>query len=228
MNTSERDALERSIRERCDAKDYDTAATLAIKGYGGEIYGFLVGLHHDHDEDAASDVFAVVCENLWRGLPRFAWGSTLRTWVYTIARHASLRHRKSAQRRARGAVPIGEHASRLAAEVRTATQTFLKTAQKDGFARLRESLPPEDQILLVLRVDRDLAWGDLARIMLGDGEEVEEVEEGGEAEKSSARATPDDEETLKREAARLRKRFQLLKEKLFEMGKREGLIHPKG
>ena len=214
MSTSERDALERSVRERCEAKDYDAAATLAIKGYGAEIYGFLLGLHRD--EEGASDVFALVCENLWRGLPKFGWGSSLRTWVYTIARHASLRQRQNAQRRARGAVPIGEHASRLAAEVRTATQTFLRTEKKDGFARLRESLPPEDQILLVLRVDRDLAWNDLARIMLGD---VEEGERAG---------TDADEETLKREAARLRKRFQLVKEKLVELGKREGLIHPKG
>ena len=221
MSTSERDALERSVRERCDAKDYDAGATLAIKGYGPEIYGFLLGLHGG--EEGASDVFAVVCENLWRGLPRFAWASTLRTWVYTIARHASLRHRENARRRARGAVPIGEHASKLAAEVRTATQTFLKTEKKDGFARLRESLPAEDQMLLVLRVDRDLAWTELARIMLGNGDE-----EGGEGACEVKGGEEADEEALKREAARLRKRFQLLKEKLIAMGEREGLLRPKG
>jgi len=220
MSTVERDALERSVKDRCDAADYDGAATLAIKGYGAEIYGFLASLHQN--EGAASDVFAIVCENLWRGLPKFGWGSTLRTWVYTIARHASLRDQKNAKRRARGAVPLSGHASLLAAEVRTATQPFLKTEQKDAFTRLRESLPAEDQMLLVLRVDRDLAWNELARIMLGDGD-------GGEGQgKETAEPAPD-EETLKREAARLRKRFQLVKEKLLELGRREGLLpHPKG
>jgi RNA polymerase sigma-70 factor (ECF subfamily) len=214
--TDERDAIERSARERREARDYDAAATIAIKGYGAEVYGFLVGLHRD--DEAAADVFAVVCEALWRGLPKFAWGCTLRTWVYTIARHASLRHRKRAQRDARAALPIGDHASKLAAEVRTATQTFLRTAQRDGFARLREALSPEDQMLLVLRVDRDLPWNDLARIL----READTEEDAGEEPVAT------DEADLKREAARLRKRFQLLKEKLVEMGKRDGLIHPKG
>jgi RNA polymerase sigma-70 factor (ECF subfamily) len=218
MSTSERDALEGSIRAQCDAGAYDDGATLAIKGYGAEIYGFLVTLHRSEEE--ASDVFATVCENLWRGLPRFGWGSSLRTWVYTITRHASLRHRKNAQRRARGGVPMSQVASMLAAEVRTATQQCMKTEQKDAFTRIRESLPPEDQMLLVLRVDRGLAWNDLARILLGNGDGAE-----GAPEMSGENA---DEETLKREAARLRKRFQLVKEKLVELGRREGLIEPKG
>jgi RNA polymerase sigma-70 factor (ECF subfamily) len=163
MGTTERDALEHDVR---DAGNYDDAATLAIKGYGAEIYGLLASLHHD--EAAASDV-SVVCENVWRGLSGFAWGSTLRPRVYTIARHASLGYR---------------------------------TREK----RL--------QILLVLRVDRDLAWSVLARIMLGDGED--------------APTATLDEDPLKREAARLRKRLQLVKEKRIELGRKEGLIHPKG
>ena len=168
MSAAERDELERHIRAACDAGNDDAGATLAIKGYGAGIYGFLASLHHE--EADAADVFAIVSENLWRGLPRFAWESTLRTWAYTIARHASVRQHKGAQRRARGVVPVSQQVSVLAAEVRTATRPFLKTEQKDGFARLRESLHAEDQMLLVLRVDRDLAWNDLARIMLGEGE----------------------------------------------------------
>ncbi len=218
MTPLEREALEASIRAQCDAKDYDAAATLAIKRYGAEIFGFLVTLNRDEQE--ASDVFAIVCENLWRGLPKFGCGSTLRTWVYTITRHASLRHKKNVQGRARGAVPMSDYVSVLAAEVRTATQQFLKTEQKDAFTRIRESLPAEDRMLLVLRVDRELAWNDLARIMHG-GEPRDDGGEPGEG------ACDESEEALKREAARLRKRFQLVKEKLLELGRREGLVQPK-
>jgi RNA polymerase sigma-70 factor (ECF subfamily) len=53
----------------------------------------------------------------------------------------------------------------------------------------------------------ELAWIDLARILY-EGE------------------TPLDDETLKREAARLRKRFQLVKEKIYEMARKEGLVGP--
>src|SRR6202020_2028555 len=113
-----------------------------------------------------------------------------------------------------GAEPMSGHVSRLAAEVRTATLPFLRTEQRDAFTRIREPLPPEDQMLLVLRIDRDLPWIALARIVHADAN----TEESPPADHG--------EETLKRETARLRKRFQLLKEKLVEIGRREGLITP--
>ncbi len=213
MSTAERDAVEASVRARCEAGDYDAAATLAIKGYGAELYGFLVVLHRD--DEGASDVFSLVCENVWRGLPKFGWGSTLRTWAYTIARHASLRYRKRAERRGRGAVPMSEQISVLAAQVRTATAPFLKTEHKDAFTRLRETLPEEEQVLLVLRVDRELAWDDLARVL----------SERKYCDNDTDEVAPDP-ATLKREAARLRKRFQLVKEKLLALGRREGLVPP--
>jgi RNA polymerase sigma-70 factor (ECF subfamily) len=180
----------------------DGAATRAIEGYGPEIYGFLVTRHAGEDE--AADVFSAVTESLWRALPKFAWESSLRTWAYTIARHASVRARTNEQRRARGAVPIDEQASRLAMEVRTRTQTFLRTERRSAIAQLRDELPTEDRTLLVLRVDRELAWNELARIMLD--------------------APDPDEVTVKREAARLRKRFQLVKERLVAMGRERGLL----
>ena len=62
-------------------------------------------------------------------------------------------------------------------------------------------------MLLSLRIDRKLAWNDLARI-LHDGQEGQLGAE-----------------ELKRESARLRKQFQATKEKLTELAKRHGLIH---
>jgi RNA polymerase sigma-70 factor (ECF subfamily) len=202
MDADGRDRIEREVRALWDARDFDGAATLAVRGYGPELYGFLVALHRD--EEAASEVFSILGENLWRGLPSFAWGCTLRTWAYTIARHASLRYRKVEQRRARQGAPLSEHASALVAAVRTATNAFVKTEHKDRLARIRELLPAEDQVLLVLRLDRGLSWSDLARVTL-------DVVDPGE-------------EALKRESARLRKRFQLVKDRLVELGRREGLL----
>lgn len=207
MSVGAREALEARVKAHCEARDYDGAATLTVRGYGPEVYGFLVALHKSEDE--AAEVFSTVTENLWRALPKFAWAATLRTWVYTIARNASLRWRKVEKRHARGAVPITSEASRLVAEVRTQTQTFLKTDSRDALARLRDELAPEDRTLLVLRVDRDLAWNDLALVMLGEDGEPDEA-------------------ALKREAARLRKRFQLVKDKLVAMGRRDGLLPDRG
>ena len=86
-------------------------------------------------------------------------------------------------------------------QLRTPTASYLRTSHKDRFAALRDSLPEDERMLLVLRVDKQLGWNDLARVMHEGGPE------------------PLDDEALKREAARLRKRFQLLKERLLEMKK---------
>ncbi len=208
MDEAARARLEDEVRGLSTAGDFDAAVTRALRGYGPEILGFLVALHRN--EQDAGDVFSSFSEDLWKGLPKFAWECTLRTWAYTLARHASYRFRKRAHRAARGNVPLSATSaiSQVAQEVRTKTLTYLGTEQKDRFAALRETLPEEDQALLILRVDRGLAWDELARVLLEDEGEV----------------TPD---RLKKESARLRKRFQLVKEKLLELGKRAGLIPPK-
>jgi RNA polymerase sigma-70 factor (ECF subfamily) len=204
MESSARDALEREVRRKCEAGDVEGAATEALRGYGPEVYSLLCALHRS--EDDAADVFSVFSENLWRGLPSFGWQCTLRTWAYTIARNASHRFLRGVRRDRKG-VGLSEAsaAERLAVQVRTHTRTWMRTETKDRFAQLRESLPAEDQMLLVLRVDRGLEWTELARVL-------------------SDQPPDDDDEALKREAARLRKRFQLLKEKLVEMARREGLL----
>jgi RNA polymerase sigma-70 factor (ECF subfamily) len=193
MDAAGRDALEREVRALCDVGDHARAATALLRGYGPELYGFIAALHRGDGDD----VFGDLSMDLWRGLPAFRWDSSLRTWAYALARNAS--HR--ARRKQRREVPLDEAVLELAAEVRTKTKSFLRTEVKSKFAALRAALPVEDQELLILRVDRGLAWNDLA-IALADG--------------------PLDDVT--REAARLRKRFSVLKEKLLELGRREGLV----
>lgn len=201
MDDQARARLEADVRERCEKGAHDDAANVALRGYGPEIYGFLLAFHRD--EVDAGDVFSLFSEKLWRGLPTFGWQCSLRTWAYTIARNTSLSFRSSTKKRERRQVALSA-AEEIAAQVRTGTIELFKTEQKDRFAALRASLPADEQELLILRVDRGLAWDDLARVL------------GGEA--------VDDPAVLKKEAARLRKRFQLVKEKLLEMGRRAGLL----
>lgn len=191
------ESVETEVRALCEAGDHDRAATVALRGYGPELYSFLAALH-PRDAD---DVFSAVSTRLWRGLPKFAWQSSLRTWAYTIARNASHDARSRGVREV--ALDDASEIGRVANEVRTATQRYLRTDFKDRFAALRATLPVEDQELLILRVDRELDWKELA-VSLSDREL--------------------DGDELVREAARLRKRFQALKAKLLELGRREGLL----
>ena len=209
MQPSEREELETEIRTSFDRGDLQRAASVAIRGYGPEIFGLLAMLHRR--EEDASEVFSRFTENLWRGLPSFGWHCSFRTWAYTVARNASISYRRQVRRRAEVHVPLpeGSELSAIQQEVRTETLSYLRTQRKTRVLALRESLSPEDQTLLVLRVDKRLAWNDLARVMHGEEGEL-----------------PDD--VLKREAARLRKRFQLVKEKLLALGRREGLVGAPG
>ncbi len=206
MDDSARAQLESRSRALCDEGDYAAAATALVRGYGPEILGFLAALHRS--EDDAGQCFSEVSEALWRGLPRFGWDSSARTWAYAIARNVSSTFRRDRGRAARRVQPLSDSkVQQVAQQVRTQTTPFLRTEEKTRLRALRDSLPEADRMLLVLRVDRGLAWNDLARILTdpqGDGSL-----EG---------------QALAREAARLRKRFQLVKARLRELARREGLL----
>lgn len=192
--------LEAEIRALHAAGDLRGAARRAVEGYGPEVLRFLVSTLRD--EDQASDVFADACEDLWRGLPGFAWRASLRTWFYTLARHAAARFRRSPHRRPGRHVALSE-ISEIAAEVRTRTITLLRTEARDKLDELRGSLDEEDHQILVLRVARGMEWQEVARVL-------------GPADA--------DDQTLVREAARLRKRFQLVKARLRERARSAGLL----
>jgi RNA polymerase sigma-70 factor (ECF subfamily) len=195
--------LEEEVRAQVAEGALDVALELALRAYGREVGGLLVALHRN--EADAGDVFAVFCEDLWRSLPSFRWECSLRTYAYTIARRASYDFLQAATRRGRRNLPLSQCSalSRLPAAVRTETATFLRVEARDALASLREQLSADDNALLVLRVDRRLAWNDIARIMVAD-------------------ERPDG-ERLQRESARLRKQYEAVKRRLVEIGRRVGV-----
>lgn len=203
--SEEREGLEQKIRAFCDAGDRKRAATLLLEGYGREIFGFLVA--RLRDRDAASDVFSQFTEDLWRGLEGFRWQCSARVWSYTLARHAASRYIDDVRRRRGRDIPLSRAGplSEIAEKIRTGTRAGARTESRSRIAQLRESLPVEDQTLLILRVNRKLGWREIAQIMLRDGE------------------TPEDED-LEKEAGRLRKRYQLAKDKLRQMAVEQGLV----
>jgi len=105
--------------------------------------------------------------------------------------------------RKRVAVADSGLVSRLEQQVRTTTLPFLRSQTKSRLSELRNTLPMEDQMLLILRIDRSLGWNEIAQVI-------------------GAEAIPEAE--LARESARLRKRFQLVKDRLRELAKAEGLL----
>lgn len=192
--------LEEQIAKALDLGDLRTAATLTLRGYGPEVLGLLHAVLRD--QALVDDAYAEFSERLWSSLPRWERRCGMRTWASLLARRAAIDARRAEKRR-RVEQPLGDEISRVAQAVRTATLPHLRTANKDAIAALRDELPEDDRTLLVLRVDRALAWNELAIVFL---------------------SSEADDEAVRREAARLRKRFQLVKERLYAMGRERGLL----
>jgi RNA polymerase sigma-70 factor (ECF subfamily) len=155
-------ALEDTIAERLDAGDVRAAATAAIQGYGPQILGYLTSVLRD--EDLAAEAFSAFSEDLWVGLPGFRRASSFRTWAYKLAWHAAMRTARDPKKK-RQAPLRSSLASELAAKVRSSTALHLRTETKTAVQRLRDELSPEEQTLLILRIDRDLGWRDVADVM---------------------------------------------------------------
>jgi len=195
---------EAKIRAAFEAHQLDLAASATLEAYGEELLSFLFARLRNPSD--AQEVFSIFAEDLWTGLPAFGWRCSVRTWVYTLARNAASRYVESPQRDAARHVTLSqvESISALVERLRTTTEVYRQTTIKNRFRLLREQLDDDDQMLLILRVDRKMAWRDLAIAMNGN--------------------TELDDETIARETVRLRKAFERLKHELRGMAEREGLL----
>lgn len=201
MTDSERAVLEAQIRDAWTSGDHERAATAVIRGFGPELLRYLLSLARD--EAVAQDAFSLCCESVWQALPKFRGDASFRVWAYAIARHAWFRVLRDPHRRAERRIPLSAVPSIqfAAAEVTARTAEYLRSETKDKVARLRAALAPDDQALLVLRVNRKLEWNEISRALADPGEELAAGE-------------------LARRAAALRKRFQRIKDELRDAVKR--------
>jgi len=193
------EGLERRLADLLKIRALDQLATESIAAYGSEIFGFLKNVLGE--ADAAAEVYSQTIEDLWRGLSAFQGRCSMRSWCYVLAHSAAARYRRSPWNRQRTG---DERLEQLVVQAHTRTAPWLRTDIKDKWRALRDALDPEDRALLVLRIDRDLDWAEITRILI---------------------AEPDPSDAaLTRASARLRKRFQVLKQELRERGKAAGLI----
>ena len=197
--------IEEKIRAVHASGDIALAANIAIETYGREVFGFIMNCTHRSSE--CDDIFSAFRLNLWKGLPGFKWRSSMRTWAYTLARNATVKHLANPALSATRRISLTDapEVFEVADRVRTTTAAYLKTTKKESLRRIRKQLPVTDQMLLVLRIDRTLPWRDIAMVM--EGEHLA----GCEDELTTA-------------VGRYRKRFERIKEKLREIASEKGLL----
>jgi RNA polymerase sigma-70 factor (ECF subfamily) len=189
------EALESTIKGHLASGDLAAAATAALQGLGPQILAYLTATLRDGD--VAYDVFGQFSEELWKSIGTFRGDSSFKTWAYKLVMHAIGRHRRDPYRnrgRAIGTVEV----SAIAEDIRSKTPKHKQTEIKDRIARLRESLDPDDQTLLFLRIDQALSWNEVAAIISAEGTPVE--------------------------PPALRKRLERAKERLHKLAADEGLL----
>jgi len=189
-------AADDEVQELLRAGRREDALGAALRAYGPGVLGYLESVLGDPDD--ARDVFQTFAEDLWAWLPSYRGGS-LRAAAYRIGRHGAARFRREAWRRRRERMRT-TMASRIAASI-ASPESRLATKPQDRLARLREALDPDERTLLILRLDRELSWNEVAEVLSEEGDPVD--------------------------AAAVRKRFERVKEKLGKLAHAQGLLTPK-
>jgi len=186
--------LEQEVRQRRLDQDVRGAVQRVLEVLGADVVRVIHARFAR--EEATAEVFSRFAEDLLRGLPQFDFRCPLRAWVFMLARNAGNRYLDRDLRRERRNRPLSDAPELLLAvdALRTKTMPLIDTEREQRLAALRAELREPDQLLLMLRIDRELDFLEMALVFLGD-------------ERAS-------EEELAREAARLRKRFQLVKQRL--------------
>lgn len=198
--------LDEEVRTLLANGDVSAATTAVIRSLGPEVLGFFDGVVGASD---GYEVFSPWSERLWRSLETFRHGCSIRTWCYLLAKQEITRFKRGVRKHEAGRQPISQFEEVLK-QVLSQTRSTLATAKGEKITRLRQELSDEDRMILILRYDRELSWQDIARAFVDEGAD------GSDADQEQARRAAEtmSDEDLKREAARLRKRFQLVKERL--------------
>jgi RNA polymerase sigma-70 factor, ECF subfamily len=186
--------LEARTRELLAAGDAGGAATALIEGLGPAILRYLRSMLRV--EADAADAFSQWSENVWTGLPGFRHQASLKTWCYRLAWNVAQNLRNEAWRRRGQRLETGQ-ASALAQSIRTKSVLVVER-QRQALDELRQELGDEDRSLLVLRIDQQLSWSEVAEVLAAEGERIE--------------------------PATLMKRFERIKARLAELARARGLF----
>jgi RNA polymerase sigma-70 factor (ECF subfamily) len=190
---SSADPRDDELRALITRGELERATEEALREYGPELIGWLCSILPSVAD--AHDAFSRMSEELWKSLRRFDGRCSVRTWCYMLARHAAARVRGRTGKRRE--VLVSQIPSLQQAVTRIWNTSQREAARaRDVYAEIRTELDDDDQTLLILRVDRNLAWRDIAQVLLGEDARPAE---------------------LTRKAATLRKQYERVKVRLREL-----------
>jgi RNA polymerase sigma factor (sigma-70 family) len=154
-------ALQRALA----SGDHRRALELLDALYGDALFRFIRALLRR--DDLADDVYQTTLLQAYRGLGDFEARSSVRTWLFGIARHRCLDALKATRRREgrfppASSLPAAEH--EVAADTPPAAQQLSDAQVLAALAHCLDELPAESRVLLLLRFSEGLPYEDLARV----------------------------------------------------------------
>lgn len=141
-----------------DQGDRETALTLLMDAYGASLYRYCRQMV---DADLVDDVHQMTFVQAFEGMGRFARGSSLRTWLFGIARHRCLDALKASRRRGarfQAAATLPERPDpTVRADGRMAARAMVRALQ-----RCLAQLPPSGRAAVLLRFQAGLSYPEMS------------------------------------------------------------------
>jgi len=141
--------------------DVPAALSALMDLYGRSIHRY--SCHVLGDPDLAQDVLQTTFLQAYQDLPRFAGRSSLRVWLYGIARHRCYDAIKSARRRRWRFLPLPDEDTSSAADPRTHA-AIEEDESSRALARCIQELQPRVRAAVMLRFQDEFSYRDMASV----------------------------------------------------------------
>lgn len=142
----------------------EEALAVLMRVYGSGVYRYcrqMVG-----DEDLAEEVRQMTFVQAYEGLPKFARRSSLRTWLFGIARHRCLDAAKMTHRRRKrfGSLEEAPQVADLPEPGRSAEDLLAERSRARALESCLQKLAPRIRAAVLLRFQQGLSYPEIARL----------------------------------------------------------------
>ncbi len=152
---------ERAALAALDRRDADEALAILMRAYGTAVYRYcrqMVG-----DEHLAEEVHQMTFVQAHEGLARFGRRSSLRTWLFGIARHRCLDHLKMDRRRRKRFGPI-EEVPDVPVPGGSVEDRLAEQSRAHALESCLRRLAPRARAAVLLRFQQGLSYPEIARL----------------------------------------------------------------
>ena len=152
---------ERSAGEALGRADHEGALSILMGAYGTAVYRFCLQIVGD--PDLAEDAHQMTFVQAFRDMGRFAGRSTLKTWLFGIARHRSLDAKKERRRRERR-FPTGVEVADSPDPTATAEGGVIGRSLREALRHCLDQLTPRVRETVALRFQHEFSYPEIEKI----------------------------------------------------------------